>query len=63
MPFGGFCLTCLMQTSSNKIMPTSMDCNTNATGYCGKDYIYMFGGGGGVLLFLWFLTKWIGWAF
>uniref|UniRef100_A0A8W8NCV7 Uncharacterized protein n=1 Tax=Magallana gigas TaxID=29159 RepID=A0A8W8NCV7_MAGGI len=33
-PLGGFCLTCLAQTSSNKTMLSSMDCNANAYGYC-----------------------------
>lgn len=37
-PLGGFCLTCLAQTSSNKTMLSSMDCDANAYGYCGKDF-------------------------
>lgn len=37
-PLGGFCLTCLAQTSSNKTMLSSMDCDANASGYCGKDF-------------------------
>lgn len=32
--FGGFCLTCHLQSHSNNTMMLSRDCNANAAGYC-----------------------------
>lgn len=37
--FGGFCLTCQIQSTSSHKLLSSRECNADADGYCGRNSV------------------------